>query len=103
MVVYGACWNWPMNFAVLSMTKGNELMNVHPRIIRIQPVLICLLLTGLFVCSAVTPANAQMMKWTIDGVAREAIVVSPSKTDALGKVPVIFAFHGHGGNMKEAA
>ena len=41
-------------------------------------------------------------KWTIDGVEREALVYLPS-TSAKGKTPVIFAFHGHGGNMYFAA
>lgn len=38
----------------------------------------------------------------VDGVEREALVYLPS-TSSKGKAPVIFAFHGHGGNMHFAA
>jgi len=41
-------------------------------------------------------------KWTVDGVEREALVFLPS-TSSKSKPPVIFAFHGHGGNMHFAA
>jgi len=41
-------------------------------------------------------------EWTVDGVTREALVSAPAraKTEA---TPVVFAFHGHGGSMREAA
>ena len=41
-------------------------------------------------------------RWTVDGIAREALVYAPpaAKTDA---TPVVFAFHGHGGSMHNAA
>jgi polyhydroxybutyrate depolymerase len=41
-------------------------------------------------------------KWKVDGVEREAVVYLPS-TSSEAKPPVIFAFHGHGGNMHFAA
>jgi polyhydroxybutyrate depolymerase len=41
-------------------------------------------------------------KWTIDGVEREALVYLPS-TSSKAKPPVIFGFHGHGGNMHFSA
>jgi polyhydroxybutyrate depolymerase len=41
-------------------------------------------------------------KWTVAGVEREALVYLPS-TPTQSKAPVIFAFHGHGGNMHFAA
>src|SRR6478672_9728200 len=41
-------------------------------------------------------------KWTVDGVEREALVFLPS-VSSKSKPPVIFAFHGHGGNMHFAA
>lgn len=56
---------------------------------------------GLLLCVAAA-ANADVMKWTVDGTPREAIVIAPAKTAASGTAPVIFAFHGHGGNMQEA-
>ena len=54
-----------------------------------------------FVASAfaIEPAPT---KWTVDGVEREALVVLPL-TSSKSKAPVIFAFHGHGGNMHFAA
>jgi len=41
-------------------------------------------------------------EWKVDGVAREALVHIPvsAKTDP---APIVFAFHGHGGNMNNAA
>lgn len=41
-------------------------------------------------------------EWMVDGVAREALVYAPpkAKTEA---TPVVFAFHGHGGSMQNAA
>lgn len=41
-------------------------------------------------------------KWTVDGIEREALVYLPSTTSK-AKPPLIFAFHGHGGNMYFAA
>ena len=41
-------------------------------------------------------------KWTVDGVEREALVFLPSASSK-ARPPVIFAFHGHGGNMHFAA
>jgi len=43
------------------------------------------------------------LKWTIDGVERQALVFAPASNPAAGKVPLVFAFHGHGGSMQEAA
>lgn len=39
-------------------------------------------------------------EWTVDGVSREAIIHIPAGTNS---APVLFAFHGHGGNMNQAA
>src|SRR5262245_34686157 len=44
------------------------------------------------------------MEWTVDGVKREALVFAPSPPPGSpAKAPAIFAFHGHGGDMREAA
>jgi len=45
-------------------------------------------------------ANTQVMRWTVDGVEREALVYIPA-TAKTQPTPVIFIFHGHGGNMRE--
>jgi polyhydroxybutyrate depolymerase len=42
------------------------------------------------------------MTWTINGETREALVFAPAAPSP-GKAPLIFAFHGHGGNMRGAA
>lgn len=40
-------------------------------------------------------------EWTVDGTTREALIFAPqTKTSA---APVVFVFHGHGGNMNQAA
>lgn len=43
--------------------------------------------------------------WTIEGVDRVGLVFAPESGNVgnLGKAPVLFAFHGHGGNMRQAA
>ena len=43
-------------------------------------------------------AEPQVMKWTIEGVARLAIVYPPSVQTGRAKAPLIFVFHGHGDN-----
>lgn len=45
------------------------------------------------------PAEKQ---WQVDGVARKALVHIPTKAKET-PTPVVFAFHGHGGNMGQAA
>lgn len=47
-------------------------------------------------------AQGTIMKWTVDGEKREALVFAPT-TDMAVKHPLVFAFHGHGGNMQGAA
>ena len=42
------------------------------------------------------------MEWKVDGVAREALVYAPA-TAKKAPCPVVFAFHGHGGTMRQAA
>ncbi len=41
--------------------------------------------------------------WSVDGVQREALIFRPTKTGSPGGIPVILAFHGHGGSMAQAA
>lgn len=40
--------------------------------------------------------------WTVDGVVREALVYAPA-TAKTAATPIVFAFHGHGGSMQQAA
>ena len=50
-------------------------------------------------------AGLEHVEWTIDGVKREALVSLPEKLADPGRkpVPVVFAFHGHGGSMRQAS
>ncbi len=41
-------------------------------------------------------------EWKVDGVVREALVYAPAGA-ATQATPVVFAFHGHGGSMNNAA
>ena len=47
-------------------------------------------------------AQGTVMNWTVDGEKREALVFVPVSV-AAAKRPLVFAFHGHGGNMSGAA
>ena len=63
------------------------------------PVWLALALIALTARAAEPLAHRQ---WTVDGVAREALVYAPAsaRTNA---APLVFAFHGHGGSMQNAA
>lgn len=43
------------------------------------------------------PAGAT--EWTVDGQKRRALVILPARTSD-ARIPVLFAFHGHGGTMQ---
>ena len=54
-------------------------------------------------CSAAVAADSPTrMDWKVEGAAREALVYLPAATRTTPS-PVVFAFHGHGGTMKNAA
>ena len=57
---------------------------------------------AVWVSSAVFADEPIPMKWTVAGTERVALVFPPA-TSTKAKAPVIFAFHGHGGNMRFAA
>ena len=60
----------------------------------------------LMILAASAPAALAQttMTWTVDGVQREALVFAPAPVLATNAqpVPLVFAFHGHGGTMKTA-
>ncbi len=65
--------------------------------------LICFCLVALLTVGAARAADMLARRqWTVDGVVREALVYAPpsARTNA---APVVFAFHGHGGSMQNAA
>ena len=43
------------------------------------------------------------MRWTIDGVQREALVFAPRAKQGVARRPLVVAFHGHGGTMLSAS
>lgn len=53
----------------------------------------------------VQAAGLERLEWTVDGVKREALVSLPDTLADPGRkaVPVVFAFHGHGGSMRQAS
>jgi polyhydroxybutyrate depolymerase len=56
-------------------------------------------LISLAFCLAAAP---ERMEWSVDGVTREALVAIPN-TKIPDGAPLVFVFHGHGGNMRGAA
>lgn len=48
------------------------------------------------------PAGFQRWELRVDGVARETVVYAPASAKEKA-APVVFVFHGHGGNMRNAA
>jgi polyhydroxybutyrate depolymerase len=72
---------------------------------RFAPILILILLclTALFPTNSLRADGALAPRqWTVDGVVREALVYTPPQAKT-NPAPVIFAFHGHGGSMNNAA
>lgn len=68
---------------------------------RITVGLVFLLLAGAKFVAAAEPSLAEKT-WTVDGVTRTALVHVPASAGK-SATPVVFAFHGHGGNMNQAA
>ena len=54
---------------------------------------------GLLLMLGVGEAAAQVMRWQVDGVTREAIVYAPASAPAEG-APLVLSFHGFGDNMR---
>lgn len=57
-----------------------------------------------FAASLAAPAAEAPARrvWTVDGIVREGLVYIPDKATTVA-TPVVFAFHGHGGSMQNAA
>jgi len=47
-------------------------------------------------------ASESVQKWQIDGVERQGLIFAPESAKS-DPTPLLFAFHGHGGNMRQAA
>ena len=60
-------------------------------------------LSALACVFAVRAADTPLRReWTVDGIVRQALVYAPAQTSTQAS-PVVFAFHGHGGSMQNAA
>ena len=57
---------------------------------------------ALLILPRVSAAALEKITWVVDGVTREALVSVPAKIPAAG-APLVFAFHGHGGSMRQAS
>ena len=65
--------------------------------------LVCLGLASILTASPARAADLlERQQWTVDGIVREALVYVPPQART-NNVPVVFAFHGHGGSMRNAA
>lgn len=70
-----------------------------------SPRWLAVLALALWLAAAGTTGAAEALTrrdWKVDGVVREALVYVPPKAKTKA-APVVFAFHGHGGNMNQAA
>ena len=64
-----------------------------------------LFLLIILIASAPSAPAQTVMTWTVDGVERQALVFAPAPvlTTNAQPVPLVFAFHGHGGTAKAAS
>src|SRR5579885_3164201 len=61
------------------------------------------ILFAIAACSVPLLAQASdgtLMTWNVDGLQRMALVFAPQTSGAGEKHPLVFAFHGHGGNPR---
>ncbi len=58
--------------------------------------------TALLATIVALAASSETLRLTVADTPREALVFAPQAKSA-GAAPVVFAFHGHGGNMRNAA
>jgi polyhydroxybutyrate depolymerase len=61
-------------------------------------IVLSIVLVGWSARAANTP---ELQHWNVAGVEREALVVAPAQ-QTKSKLPLLFVFHGHGGNMRFA-
>src|SRR5262245_54493239 len=61
-------------------------------------------LLPLVFCACANAQDVQLTRreWTIGDTAREALLHVPATANAT-QAPIVFVFHGHGGNMRNAA
>jgi polyhydroxybutyrate depolymerase len=69
---------------------------------RISPLLLSAIGLMVLVSGSRAAAPLSLRQWKVDGVTREALVYIPA-APAPGGMPIVFAFHGHGGTMQRVA
>ena len=70
---------------------------------RFQKLLLMVLVSLLLVSSGmVNAAELKQRDWMIEGVTRQALVAVPDSAKQVPS-PLVFVFHGHGGNMRQVA
>ena len=57
-------------------------------------------LVGTLLILGARGASAEVMRWQVDGVTREAIVYAPDASRGSRRVPLVLSFHGYGDNMQ---
>jgi polyhydroxybutyrate depolymerase len=66
----------------------------------LKPLIFLLLMTVFSAHASHGQRHAQIRKWKVGNAQREAIVYIPASANTK-YTPVLFVFHGHGGNMKD--
>ena len=70
---------------------------------RFQKLLLMVVVSLLLVSSGmVNAAELKQQDWMIEGVTRQALVAVPDSAKQVPS-PLVFVFHGHGGNMRQVA
>lgn len=71
---------------------------------KLSPARCALSALALCLFAVATPAGElKRQSWTVDGVEREALVSVPAGAAPAAGWPLVFAYHGHGGSMRQAA
>jgi polyhydroxybutyrate depolymerase len=58
------------------------------------------LLFGAAIAITSRAAEPERMTWNVDGIKREALVYPPAPSPTSQTAPLVFVFHGHGGNPR---
>jgi len=93
-------WDSADQFRANSSRKAQESSEGRPLgLLGNVPLALVLLMT----CGSLRAADLPVRRqWALDGVEREALVYVPPQARA-SPTPILFAFHGHGGSMQNAA
>jgi polyhydroxybutyrate depolymerase len=94
--------NYPMGMRKSSVSPGPAAVTMNSR--RRIPLVLAVgaMLAVVTIVLAPIAVRAEVMKWKVDGVDREAIVMTPSRANQNTKEPLLFVFPWHGGTMQDA-